>query len=290
MAQRFGGKYSPQGQPGEGPAPAHPFDGQRPTKAGFRSTLLFILPFLFAWRAFRGEPADLIVGLGTFALLMLAAWLTREGIFAQEAYDLRKVARRPAIPRKIFAAVLTGAGLGVATLFSGQNVVIAAALGAIGAALHIAAFGPDPLRDKGAEGVDAFQTERVAHAVDEGEAYLRAMQDAILRAGDRALEGRVARFAATARAMFRTVEDDPRDLAPARKYIGVYLMAARDATVKFADLWAQGRDPKARADYEALLEDLDQNFASRTQKLMENGKSDLDVEISVLRERLKLES
>lgn len=288
MAQRFGGRFSPQGKPGT--PEAHPFDHQRPATMGFRARLLFLLPFLFAWRAFRGEPADLIVGLGTFALLMLAAWLTREGIRAQEAYDARRVARRPAIPRKIFASLLTGAGLGLATFFSGQGLVIAAALGAIAAGLHLASFGPDPLADKGAEGIDAFQTGRVASAVDEGEAHLKAMQDAILRAGDRALEARVARFAATARAMFRTVEADPRDLAPARKYIGVYLMAARDATVKFADLWAQSRDQKARTDYEALLDDLDQNFASRTQKLMENGKTDLDVEIGVLRDRLKLES
>ena len=37
----------------------------------------------------------------------------------------------------------------------------------------------------------------------------------------------MAQVAAKARAMFRTVEDDPRDLNPARKFLGVYLMAAR---------------------------------------------------------------
>ncbi len=294
MAQRYGGKYSPDAKvdgakPGQ-PAQAHPFDGQRPTRAGFRANLLFVLPFLFAWRAFLGEPADLIAGLGTFALLMLAAWLTREGILAQEAYDSRKVARRPAIPRKIFGSVLMGAGLALSTFYSGHGPVIAAALGLIGAVLHIAAFGPDPLSDKGAEGIDAFQTERVASAVDEAEKHLKAMKDAILRAGDRRLEGRVDRFAATARQMFRTVEGDPRDLTAARKYLGVYLMGARDASVKFADLYAQNRDPQALADYTALLDDLETNFADRTAKLLENGKTDLDVEIGVLRDRLKLES
>lgn len=286
MAQRYGGKYSPDGaKPGQ----SHPFDGQRPTRAGFRANLLFVLPFLFAWRAFLGEPADLIAGLGSFALLMLAAWLTREGILAQEAYDSRTAARRPAIPRKIFGSVLMGAGLGLATFFSGHGPLIAGALGLIGAVLHLAAFGPDPLTDKGAEGIDAFQSDRVATAVDEGEKYLRAMRDAILRAGDRKLEARVDRFAATARQMFRTVESDPRDLTAARKYLGVYLMGARDATVKFADLYARGRDPQALTDYAALLDDLETNFADRTAKLLENGRTDLDVEISVLRDRLKME-
>ena len=65
---------------------------------------------------------------------------------------------------------------------------------------------------------------------------------------DRDLERRVDSFQSTARAMFRTIEDDPRDLTAARKYLSVYLMGARDATVKFADIYARSRDGAARAD------------------------------------------
>ncbi|MGC5198902.1 hypothetical protein, partial [Aphanothece microscopica] len=127
---------------------AHPFDGKRPTRAGFRSNLLFALPFVFAWDAFSGTPADLFLGLGAFALMLLGAWLTREGIFAQDAYDARSVARRPAIPRKALGAALFGAGLATGAVMAGQAPVTAALLGALGAALNLAAFGPDPMRDK----------------------------------------------------------------------------------------------------------------------------------------------
>ena len=89
------------------------------------------------------------------------------------------------------------------------------------------------------EGVDEFQTDRVARAVEGAEKHLAAMSDAILRAKDRDLERRVESFQSTARAMFRTIEDDPRDLTAARKYLSVYLMGARDATVKFADIYAR---------------------------------------------------
>ena len=150
-------------------------------------------------------------------------------------------------------------------------------------------FGPDPLRDKGAEGLDTFQTDRVARAVDEAEKHLAAMKDAILRAQDRTLEARVDRFAATARSLFRTIEGDPRDLTAARKDIGVFLMGARDATAKFADLYAQTRSAKARADYEQLLTDLETHFEKRKEALLSNDHSDLDIEIDVLRERLRLE-
>jgi 5-bromo-4-chloroindolyl phosphate hydrolysis protein len=298
MAQRFGGKYSPDGsgpsrtEPGSAtPAkPGNAFDGRRPDRVSGRTNILFFAPVLFLVAAFTGPPRSLVLGLCAFAILTLATWLTREGVKAQDAYEARTVARRPAIPRKIFGAVLTGIGLGTGTLIWDGGLVYPVALGLLGAVLHLTAFGPDPLSDKGMEGVDSFQTERVAKAVDEAEKHLKAMKDAILRAGDRQLEGRVDRFIATARTLFRSVEGNPGDLTAARKFLSVYLMGARDATVKFADHYARARDPKARADYEALLTDLETHFAERTQALLSDNRTDLDVEIAVLRDRLKLET
>jgi hypothetical protein len=137
---------------------------------------------------------------------------------------------------------------------------------------------------------DRIGTERVARAVDAGEKSIAAMRDAILRAGDRTLTDRVDRFAATARRLFRTVEADPRDLTAARKYLSVYLNGARDATVRFADIYARTRDAQARADWLALMDDLDTRFAERSEALMQNDRTDLDVEIAVLRERLAREA
>ena len=303
MAQRYGGKYSPDGErrgdadekrqsrPGSGgpaaPAP-HRFDGKRPNRAGARINIFFLVSLTMLVPAFTGGPDALFAGLGATALLLLAAWLTREGIRAHQEYDDRRIARRPAIPRKIFAAVLTGAALALGASIA-QPGLVPLGFAIAGALLHLGAFGPDPLRDKGAEGIDTFQTDRVARAVDDAEKLLAGMKDAILRANDRALEARVDRFTTTARAMFRTIEADPRDLTAARKYLSVYLTGARDATVKFADLYRQNRDPSARADYEALLTDLETNFASRTQTLLTDNRTDLDVEIGVLRERLQRE-
>lgn len=290
MAQRFGGKYSPDPAPNGRPDAPNPFDNRQPAKAGARSTLLFFVALFFLPGAFTGSPKELVLGLAASALMLLSAWLTREGLMAEAAYNARSVARRPAIPRKAFGAVLTGAAIGLAAWGAQSGVVFPALFAAIGAALHLGAFGADPMRDKGAEGIDPFQTDRVARAVDEAEKHLTAMGDAILRAKDRQLTQRVERFAATARSLFRTVEQDPRDLTAARKYLSVYLMGARDATIKFADLFAQTRDAKARQDYETLLTDLETTFAERTRHLLTDNRTDLDVEIEVLRERLQREA
>ncbi|MGV6811699.1 MAG: 5-bromo-4-chloroindolyl phosphate hydrolysis family protein [Brevirhabdus sp.] len=289
MARRYGGKFSPdshdhtQDVPRVTPA----MGGRVPDPGVMRPNLLFIAALPLLVTAFFQGAVGMAVDLGAFALLALAAWLTRDGLRAHAAYDARRIARRPAIPRKLFGSALTGAGVALAA-YDG-SLLATAILGVLGLVLHVAAFGTDPLTDKGMEGIDRFQTERVARAVGEAEKHLAAMSDAILRAKDRALEARVEHFQSTARDMFRRVEEDPRDLTAARRYMGVYLMGAKDATVKFADIYARKRDPQVRADYEALLDDLEAGIAAKTDKLLEDNRTDLDVEIEVLRERLQRE-
>lgn len=300
MAERFGGRFSPGNARPDNPGPeggpdvpakaANQWDRKRRSRAGGRSNILFFLPFLFVANALLGPPAGLIPGFAAFGALLLAAWLTREGIRAEEAFDARPIARRPAIPRKIMASVLTGAGLFAGGLMGDAGPVLAAGWGALGAGLHLLAFGPDPLKDKLPAGVDSFQTDRVARAVAEAETHLTAMRETVARLRDPGLTRRVEGFSATARDLFRAVEADPGDLTAARRYLSVYLMGARDATAKFADLYDRGRDAQLRTDYEALLDDLGTRFADRTRKLLTNDRTAMDIEIEVLRDRLARET
>ncbi|MGR3662608.1 MAG: 5-bromo-4-chloroindolyl phosphate hydrolysis family protein [Paracoccaceae bacterium] len=286
MAERYGGKYSPENSE-TGEEPRNQWHGKRRTKAGGRVNLLFLAPLPLAVRAFTQDPTGLALNLMACGALLLAAWLTRDGILAQEAFDARKIARKPAIPRKSFGSVLTGLGLFIAAYASNDTLLNPMIFGVLGTVLHGFSFGLDPMRDKGMEGIDTFQQDRVARAVSEAEKRLATMKEAIQRAGVPALENRVDRFQTTARDMFRTIEEDPRDLTAARKYLSVYLVGARDATIKFADIYARNRDATARADYEALLDDLEKNFSARTEALLKDNKSDLNIEIEVLRERLE---
>ena len=67
------------------------------------------------------------------------------------------------------------------------------------------------------------------------------------------------------------------------------MQGARDATIKFADIYAHTQDTQARDDYLALLTDLEQNFAARSEKSLLDDRSDLTIEIDVLRARLSRE-
>ena len=293
MAERYGGKYSPDGAPpGKAAAPQAPFRNRRVSRISLRARLMYLapLPFLFAGLGSisRGSAPEMLGEIGAFAGLMLSAWLLNDGLRAEEAYDARAVARPPAIPRKLFAAILTGASVawaGVASL--GNPLPGALAFGVLAGAAHLLAFGIDPLRKKGLEGIDEFATDRVARAIDQAEELVRQIGDASKRIGDRRLEGRVDRLCDQAREVFRVVERDPRDLSRARTFLSVYLLGLRDATVKFADVWSRSRDPEARKAYEDLLGDLEQSFTTQRTHLLEDDRSSLDIEIEVLRDRLK---
>ena len=287
MAKKFGGKFSPDGAASG--VREEVIDQRRVDAAGAKANVLFLPGVLLAFLSLNEGAVGLATGLVGAALLSLAAWLTRDGMRAQAAFDARKVARKPALPRKIIGAVLTGCGIALASLMNDGSTLAAVLYGIVAGGLHITAFGLDPLRDKRREGIDTFQQDRVARVVDEAEAHLASMRDHIASVRDRHLDNRVEQFQAAARRMIRTVEEDPRDLTGARKFLGVYLMGARDAAVKFADLYKRKRDEDARADFEALLTDLEQNFAARTEKMLLDDRSDMDIEIKVLRDRLQRE-
>ncbi|SOC10943.1 5-bromo-4-chloroindolyl phosphate hydrolysis family protein [Rhodobacter maris] len=293
MAKRYGGKYSPspnaesRGYAGVAPdrlpetGPAHPMTRR------LVWLVVAALPFLF--NAFGAGPLTLARSLGSFALIAGAVFLIREGLKAEAAWQARKVARRPVLPRKAFGALGIGLGLGLGAQAPEIGALGAGLIGLIGAALSLFAFGLDPMRDKGLEGVDPFQQDRVSKVVTEGERELAAMAEAIARADDARLTARVAAFAETAHELFRAVEEDPGDLGAARRYLTVYLSGARAASEKYAGLTGALRDAKARAEYEALLDDLEANYAARTRALRENDRVALEIEVEVLRERLARE-
>lgn len=287
MVRRFGGRFSPDAAAADPRAAV--VDPVRIKAAGSRGRLLYAPPIVLVVTSLGAGPAVLVTALAGAGVLTLAAWLLQEGLRAQAAYDARKIARRPVLPRKMLASALTGLGVALAALTGDSDIMGSALYGLAALALHVAAFGIDPLADKQVAGLDRFQQDRVARVVDEAEAHLTRMAAAIASLNDRRLIARVAGFQQVARRMIATVEADPRDLTGARRYLGVYLMGARDATAKFVEITRRGPDAAARAKYEALLTDLEQNFAARTEKMLVDDHADMDIEINVLRDRLQRE-
>ena len=295
MAKRYGGKYSPGEVDLQADAPdISRFRGRRAANVNVFARLMYFAPLPLLTSGLgevsRGDALGMVAELGALVLLLSGAWLLNEGLKAENAYRARKIARPPAIPRKFLSLVATAAGVGLAAwLGAGYGLIPGIVFGAVAGAAHLFAFGLDPMKKKGMEGMSDFETNRVAEAIDSAEGVAAEILSVARRIGDRAIEGRVEQMLTTVREVFRTVEDDPRDLPRARKFLGVYLRGARDATIKYADLAGRSRDSEARDKYMALLDDMDRSFRNHRQELLEDNRSALDIEIEVLRERLQRE-
>ncbi|MEM9139855.1 MAG: 5-bromo-4-chloroindolyl phosphate hydrolysis family protein, partial [Pseudomonadota bacterium] len=270
-AKRFGGQFSPGGNPNPGSGkPVNKFRGKKASSVDVRTLLLFVLPtpILLAALSAMGEaqPFRLVFLLVAYGALLLGAWLVREGQKAAAAYEARDIARPPAFPRKLVAAGLAGIGVFLASWMSrlagdvlefGGDLITALIFGAITIGAHIAAFGIDPMKAKGLEsGIAQAELHRVADALDKAESKLKSIEKYAHELRDREIDDRVGRLNATVRDMIQIVEKDPRDLSRARRYLGVYLKGAEDATRKYAENHERLDDPKIRTDYMALLTDL----------------------------------
>lgn len=286
-ARRHGGQYSPGGASG-------PLSGRRAARVSVSARLMYLapIPLLFAGliEVLTGDALGMVVELGAGVILMGGAVLLNQGLQAEAAYDARAIARPPAVPRKAFAAATTGAGVFLAAGFAtGSGLLAGLIFGAAALAAHILAFGLDPMRSKGVGGPADYDSERAAKAIDSAEAVIAEILAAARQIRDRRLEARVEAMTGAVREVIRRIEEDPADLPRARKFLGVYLTGARDATRQFAALYARRQDRAARADYEALLDDLESSFRQHRDDLLKDDKSALDIEIEVLRERLHRE-
>ena len=309
-AKRFGGKYSPGGDPaGDGPSQANRFRGRKASSVDVRSLLMFILPtpLLFAALGAVGSSGLSLIGfLAAYACLILGAWLLREGQKAADAYEERAIARPPAFPRKLCAAGLVGIGVFLASFMAapaaeggvlgqlasfGGNVINAVIFGVVAAGAHVLAFGADPMKSKGlTDAIHQAELDRVTDALDKAEAKLKTIEALANTLRDREIDTRVHALNATVRDMIKIVEEDPRDLSRARRYLGVYLKGAEEATRKYADNHERLDDPKLRTDYLDLLTDLEASFRRGRETLLIDDRMDLEVEIEVLHDRLEQES
>lgn len=285
-AQRFGGAHSPGGKTKTPEAPTPP----APKSGNFWSRAMFFAPapliFSIYGEILRGDPFGIAVELAAGAVLLLAAESLREGLKAEAAWHARASASRPAIPRKIIASLLTALGVGVLAAGPwGLGPLAGATYGILAGAVHAAAFGIDPLRAKGLAAARGGDAKRATEALAEAEALIADTLAAARRLGDQGLADRVRALCAAARPVLVQIEQDPRDLHRARRFLSITLTGARDATVKYARLGVE--DPDLRAAFVSLLTQLETSFAKQSARLTADDRAELEIEIEVLSDRLR---
>ena len=297
-AKRFGGAHSKGGSPvgavNQAAKPRTGFTGRKASSFSWRVLGLYIAPGGLLLPGLLGLlTADLPRlgwALGGYALIIFGAWLTGQGLKAEAAFAERLIAKPPAFPRK-----LVGGGLIAVALFEVMMLGIGVGLlpslfyAALGFGAHAYAFGLDPMKAKGVVSQDGADLSHVIDRLEEAEQVVDATVEAARHLGDRSLETRVDNLAFAARDILREIQSDPRDFRRARKFLSVHLVGLRDATQKYVTAKNKGA-ADMRSEYANLLTDLETSFAKQRETLLTDDRVDLEIEIEVLRDRLKEEN
>ena len=187
--------------------------------------LLVLLPALGG--LFTADLPRILWACGGYAALILAAWLAGQGLKAEAAFAARAIAKPPAFPRKLVAAIITGLAVaGVCAVGADLNLLASAFYGLLAGGAHVAALGLDPMRAKGVDGVSDEELDRVAERLDRAEAVVAETVAAADALRDRELTDRIDALAYAARDILMEIQSDPRDLRRRPRLGGVQRICA----------------------------------------------------------------
>ncbi|WP_300441901.1 hypothetical protein [uncultured Mameliella sp.] len=112
---------------------------------------LFLAAFPLLLWVFQDSFAGIATAIALLWVYSLALRLIAAGQQIHHDYDHADVARAPRVPRKVIGAILIGLVVLVLAGHKYDNLWIPGLTGVLATGLALAAFGPDPMRDKGSE-------------------------------------------------------------------------------------------------------------------------------------------
>lgn len=259
-----------------------------------KGILMFLLPMPVLAAALvalgRGHLDDLIGNAAGYGLFLAGALLLKRGLLSEAEYDRRRVARTP-WPLKTLGEITIAVATSVtAWLGAGHHPVIAVAFGLTALLGCYLNYGFDPRSAKrfaDRDGIDT--TDRVLAALTQAERSITAIEQATRNIGNIELNSRLRRIATLARRILTLLEEDPRDLRRARKFLNVYLDGAQQVTEGYAKMHGRVAAPELEENFRRVLVTIEEVFTEQQQKLLESDADDLDVQIEVLAAQLKRE-
>jgi hypothetical protein len=260
-----------------------------------RGLLLYVLPLplvpALLISLLREDYARVGGHAAGLVLLLGGAVLARRGLRAEAELRRRRAARPPRLPRKLLGGLLVAAGVAVTALLSiGHPWPVAAGLAAAAALGYGLAYGLDPRRERRAPApVHGYSAEEIAQAVDEAERAIASIEAASRQIRGAELGLRLDRIAGLAHEVVGLIQDDPRDLRRARKFLNVYLKGAQQVSEGYARTQALRPGGELEDNFRRVLVTIEDVFAEQRDKLVENDALDLDVRIEVLEAQLRRE-
>ena len=228
-----------------------------------------------------------IANIIAFGLFFATAKANSIGLAQELEYYTKTLTKAPKIPYKLIAGVL----LGISTFFSAsiagyQNIFIGIFLGVIASIGYFLYYGFDPRADK-LTNIGDISAEFVLETLAKARGKLKSIEEDMTHIKDTKLTSQLRVAINKAYEILKNIEDDPKDVRVARKFIIVYIDGIKKVTKSYIELDEQDITDETKEKLYNLLSDVEDRFEKEIIRLKRNNQFDLDVHIDVLQEQIK---
>jgi 5-bromo-4-chloroindolyl phosphate hydrolysis protein len=233
------------------------------------------------------EIKDFIANLIAFGMFFGTAKANSIGLKQEFEYYSKKLTKAPKTPYKLIA----GVGLGVSTFFSayvagGLGLVVSIFLGSVSSIGYFLHYGFDPRVDK-LENIGDISAEFVLETLSTARGKLKSIEEDMGRIEDNLLNSKLKVATDKAYEIVRNIEDDPKDIRVARKFLIVYIDGIKRVTKSYVEMKESDITDDTKERLYALLGDVEKRFDREIERLKKNNQFNLDVHIDVLQEQIK---
>ncbi len=235
---------------------------------------------------FGGKYLEFMLKGVSFALMALSAVIVSRGISAEVDYREAVIAKAP-LPYKSVGAVLLGISVfisGFVIAHRGLTETLFVSLLAIAGVIMY--YGPDIRKDKIPQDMDV-NPDILLESLSEAKAKLSSIEKHRNEIEDIKLKAALDRALHRAENIVDTIEENPSAIRMARKFLIVYVEGVEDVMKSYKEVGADSVDSDTRDRLIALLNEAEERFDKELQRLKEDDKFELDVQIDALREQMR---
>ncbi|HFQ62204.1 MAG TPA: hypothetical protein ENK39_07915 [Epsilonproteobacteria bacterium] len=223
----------------------------------------------------------------SFFLFLTVARLAKKGFTQEGLYHSNTFAQAPKIPYKMLAGYLLGGATFFTAYFAGhQDFVKSAFLAVIATIGYYLFYGFDPRKDK-FQNLGDVSASFVLETIQEARDKISHIEKNMLHIKDTLLYEKLTLAVSKAQSILQTIQEDPKDVRVARKFLTVYIDGVAKVTDAYTDMDEKDINAQTKEKLHALMDDVEVRFDKELTRLKNNNKFDLDVHIDVLKEQIK---
>ena len=221
-----------------------------------------------------------------FGLFFATAKLNTIGLNREYEYHTSTLIKAPK-PLKTLTAGL----LGISTLFTAwiagsQDFFISLALAIVSVVGYFLYYGFDPKEDK-LENIGDISAEFVIETLATARGKLAEVEEGMKKIKEPELHKKLRIATDKGYEILNNIEEDPKDLRVARKFIIVYIDGIKKVTASYTAMDEKDITASTKERLSSLLSDVEKLFDKEILRLKENNQFDLDVQIDVLQQQIK---